>query len=373
MRTVLILLLACAVASAAAATEAASPSEEERMALDALFVQGVDAFKASKWDEAMAKLNEVLQADPNYGGALNYRAKVYIVRKEFDKAMADIDRAIELEPQEYHYASTKGLIYEHLGEAHKGIEWYSKALDLHGFDSGSLKGRIALYMSLGEYKQALEDCDWLLKHEVTTSNKVLRARVLFKMGEREKAREYLDEAIKERKTSQACQARAEVLLELGETEGAYWDLVAVSRLNVIDAEPVLALGDFFLFHAPDLRQAVSYYTAAIKEYSDPPIARLRRGMAFAALEPPLFFDKALEDFSAYITVRPDDPEGYGERAKLYLSMDERAKALADIRKALDLDPENETYTKTLEAITAGRNAPGPDDGKESTDSEEEDQ
>lgn len=338
MRTVLILLLASAVALPAAAAEPASPTEDEGKALDALFLQGVNAFKASEWDEAMAKFNEVLQADPDHGGALNYRAKVHIVRKEFDKAMADIDHAIELEPDQYRFASTKGLIYEHLGEAHKGIEWYSKALDLHGFDSGSLKGRVALYVSLGEYEKARSDCDWLLKHQKTFSN---------------------------------CTRRAEVLLKLGETEAAYWDFVAASRLNWADAQPILALGDFFLFHAPDLRQAVSYYTAAIKEYSDPPVARLRRGIAFAALEPPVFFDKALADFSAYIKVKPDDPEGYAERAKLYLSMDERAKALADIRKALDLDPDNETYTKTLEAIAAGRNGPGPDDGTESGDSEEE--
>ena len=371
MRTVLILLLASAVALPAAAAEPASPTEDERKALDALFLQGVNAVKASEWDEAMAKFNEVLQADPDHGGALNYRAKVHIVRKEFDKAMADIDHAIELEPEEYRFASTKGLIYEHLGEAQKAIEWYSKALDLHGFDSGSLKGRIALYMSLGEYEQALADCDWLLKHQETTSNKLRRARALFKLGEREEARKYLDELIKEEKTGRACQARAEVLLELGETEAAYWDLVAASRLNSAEAKPILALGDFFLFHAPDLRQAVSYYTAAIKEYSDPPVARLRRGMAFAALEPPLFFPRALEDFSAYIKVKPDDPEGYAERAKLYLSMDERAKALADIRKALELDPDNETYTKTLKAITAGGNGAGRDDETESSDSEEE--
>lgn len=338
MRTVLILLLASAVALPAAAAEPASPTEDERKALDALFLQGVNAVKASEWDEAMAKFNEVLQADPDHGGALNYRAKVHIVRKEFDKAMADIDHAIELEPEQYRFASTKGLIYEHLREAQKGIEWYSKALDLHGFDSGSLKGRVALYVSLGEYEKARGDCDWLLKHQKTSSN---------------------------------CTRRAEVLLKLGETEAAYWDFVAASRLNWVDAEPVLALGDFFLFHAPDRRQAVSYYTAAIKEYSDPPVARLRRGMAFATLEPPLFFDKALADFSGYIKVKPDDPEGYAERAKLYLSMNERPKALADIRKALHLDPDNETYTKTLEAIRAGRNGPGPDDGTESADSEEE--
>jgi tetratricopeptide (TPR) repeat protein len=343
MKTVLILLIILsAVSSALGAEESPQPpsGEANRQALDALFISGVDAFKASEWDVAMQRLNEVLAADPTYTGALNYRALVYVVRKEFDKAMADIDRAIELDPAQYRFARTKGLIYEHLGETQQGIEWYTKALALHGFDAEALEGRIALYVAAGNYENARADCDWLIKYKKTVSN-LLR--------------------------------RADVLVALGQTDAAYWDLVGAARLDVTDLRPIIALGDFFLFRRVDLPQAIAYYTAAIEQLSAGPVAHLRRGQAYAALEPPLFAGKALEDFNKYIEVEPDKPEGYAERAKLQLSLGDRVKALADITKALELDPGNEEYTKTLEAIKTGSAEAAGNDKTGPSDSEEEQQ
>jgi len=309
----LILVLVSAVSAVAA--------EDDTKTLDRLFIEGVDAFKASEWNTAMERFNQVLQAEPDHTGALNYRAQVYIIRREFDKAMADIDRAIALEPKQHRFACTKGLIFEHLGNAEKALEWYTKALDLKGgFHADSLTGRIAVYISLGEYAKALDDCNWLAKHQKTASTAMLRGNVL---------------------------------LAMGNTEAAYWDYVAASRLERLNAKPILALGDFFLFHDVDLRQAIAYYTAAIEQFRDPPIARLRRGQAYTALEPPLFAAQALKDFTRYIELEPDEPDGYFERAQLYLGLDDRAKALADARAALERDPQNESSKKLLERITAG--------------------
>jgi len=121
----------------------------------------------------------------------------------------------------------------------------------------------------------------------------------------------------------------------------------------------------------DLRQAIAYYAVAIEHLDAPPVARLRRGQAYAALMPPLFARKALEDFDGYITAEPDDPEGYAERANLHLSMGDRVKALADISKALELDPDNDEYMKTLKAVTAGGVEAGEHENAEPSDSEEE--
>jgi len=333
MKTVWLLLVMFVSASSAFGAEAGDKT------LDVLFIEGVDAFKASEWDTAMERLNRVLAADTGHTGALNYRARIFIVRREFDKAMADIDRAIAIEPEQYRFAYTKGLIYEHLGEAEKGIEWYTKALDLkRGFEADSLKGRIAIYMSLGDYEKARDDCNWLLKHEKTASN---------------------------------CLLRAEVLLKLDETVAAYWDYVSAASLEPSNMKPILGLGDFFLFHDVDLRQAIAYYSAALEVFVCPAVVRLHRGQAYAALEPPLFATNALEDFKAYIEAEPEDPQGYFERAKLYAGLDDREKALADIHAAIKLDPENDEYRKLLEALTAQESATGGHEAKEPASSEEE--
>ena len=260
----------------------------------------------------------MLELKPDHGGALKYRALTYVRLKQFDKASADIDRALSIQPDERTYLYVKGLIAHHLGNTAEAMEWYSRALDGKFYEE-PLVERVKLYMAAGEYQKALDDCGWIIKHRPTASNKLRRAGALLKLGRK---------------------------------EDAYWDYASAARTDINNVKPIVGLGDFFLFHEVDLRQAIAYYTAAIEEFAEPPTVYLHRGMAYAALEPPLFAKKALNDFNNYIRLEPQAPEGYAERAKLYLSTNKRDKALADIRTALELDADNEEYNKTLDAINA---------------------
>jgi tetratricopeptide (TPR) repeat protein len=422
---VILLLALIALVPAAAA-------EEDQDSIHELFVQGVDAYeKERNYDNALDLMNKVLEADPNYDGALYYRAKIYISRDKLDEATADIEHALEINPNEKRYLYTKGRIFQIQGDPEKAIEWYSKALD-QGFYSLALQKRIRLYIDAGEYQKALDDCGWLYKHEPLPATvllraeaylglgqydkvledctwllqqepmpeaKMLRAKMYLKLGQLDKAladcndvltggkkKEDLTTAERER-TAANFMVRAQVYLKLGETEKAYYDLVSASYLETKKPEPLLALGDFFLFDKPDFRQAIAYYTAVIelddfkeprsepeKKRHEPPIARLRRGQAYVALDPVRFAKNALADFARYIELQPDDPRGYAERAKFYSSKGERDKALADIRKALELDPDNEQYAQMFEAITQGSaeaRSPGGSTDTEPPDSEEE--
>jgi tetratricopeptide (TPR) repeat protein len=50
--------------------------------------------------------------------------------------------------------------------------------------------------------------------------------------------------------------------------------------------------------------------------------------------------KGLEDFTAAIAAKPDDPMVYRNRAAIYIALNERAKALADFEKLRELRPRN---------------------------------
>lgn len=55
------------------------------------------------------------------------------------------------------------------------------------------------------------------------------------------------------------------------------------------------------------------------------------------------FEKALEDYSASIRLKPQNPAPYNSRAKLYFSMNQDQKALDDYMQAVKLDPANMEY------------------------------
>jgi tetratricopeptide (TPR) repeat protein len=393
----LVILLAYLNTSAGATTDAAGAATDTASSaatIEALFLEGTDAYNKDRdYDRALRLMNAVLEADPNHGGALYYRAMISIARREWEEATADIDRALAIDPNEERFLYTKGRIFETQGDTATALEWYSKALE-QGFHSESLRARIALRLDAGEYQKALDDCAWLMKHQPDTKAIMLRARAYLGLGDYEKALEDCNTVIdppaavgRSERTAANFLVRAEVLLKLNMLDAAYYDLVSASYLEQSMREPILALGDYFLLARPDMRQAIAYYTAAIeveayKVWSangvyrrhEPPIARLRRGQAYVKLDPKLFGKMALEDFARYIELEPGKPDGYVERAKLYIARAETDKARADLEKALELDPANEQCKDLLKQITASEPTSGDTtahDDPEPHDSEEE--
>ncbi len=391
MKTAFLILVVLLISPVVTAGE-----ELESRTIDNLFKEGADAYNKRKdYATALERMSQVLEADPDYDPALYYRARVYLSKGyvDLDKASEDAERALALRPDEQRYVYLKGRVFEKRGETQPAIEWYSKALD-KGFHSESLRGRIRLYLEIGEYEKALADCDWLYQHEPKSETRILRARALLGLDRCDQALAECNKVITyktedkvwEKGNAREYMARAQVYIKLGEYEKAHFDLATASWLEREEVEPILKLGDFFMFHQPDYRQAIAYYTAVIevddlhepksaiqKERHERPIARLRRGQAYLALDAKLFGKKALADFTRYIKLEPDEPQGYAERAKLYLASGENDKALADIRTALELDPDNAQYRDIFDAIggtAEGPDTPRGDQGTDTTESEE---
>jgi tetratricopeptide (TPR) repeat protein len=376
----------------AASTAATGPTSGEA-AVEALFIEGTDAYNKDRdYARALRLMNAVLEAEPNHAGALYYRAMISSVRGDWDEATADIDRALAIDPAEPRFLYMKGRILERQGDTASALEWYSKALE-QGFHADALVARIELQLDAGEYQKALDDCGWLIKHQPDARAFILRARASLGLGEYEKALDDCNYALeptsgieKTERTAANFLVRAKVLLKLKRADEAYYDLIRASYIEQWSREPILALGDFFLFDRPDMRQAIAYYTAAIEvdafkivttgdgvQRHEVPSARLHRGEAYVRLDAKLFADLALEDFARYIELEPGEPDGYVERAKLYVLEHETDKARADLEKALELDPQNEEGKALLEQIATPGSAPGDATGHadpESHDSEE---
>jgi len=63
------------------------------------------------------------------------------------------------------------------------------------------------------------------------------------------------------------------------------------------------------------------------------------------------FDNALADLDKIIAMNPTDPDAYCGRAVIYFwNKGDREKALADLKKALELDPNHKNSLDTLKQI-----------------------
>jgi tetratricopeptide (TPR) repeat protein len=83
--------------------------------LDRLMVASSEAMGRGDYAGALKDLDIIVKAKPDFAEGWNKRATVYYLMDNYDKAIADIDRTLELEPRHFGALSGLGLTNMKLG------------------------------------------------------------------------------------------------------------------------------------------------------------------------------------------------------------------------------------------------------------------
>lgn len=82
-------------------------AQSGRQAVDGLMKQAAEAVHSGHTEDALAALDQVVSAAPDFVEGWNMRATVHYLRDEYGEAVADIERVLALEPR--HFAALAGL------------------------------------------------------------------------------------------------------------------------------------------------------------------------------------------------------------------------------------------------------------------------
>jgi Tfp pilus assembly protein PilF len=85
--------------------------------------------------------------------------------KKYDRAEADLERALEIDDSFAPAYANRGLLSENRGENAQALEYYSKALQLDPDYLFAYRARARLYRKLGEQEKAAEDEATLRKRQ----------------------------------------------------------------------------------------------------------------------------------------------------------------------------------------------------------------
>ena len=103
----------------------------------AYFARGTAHHKAFDFDSAIADLNKVLDLNPYCAAAYNSRGRAYYEkalhhcdRAQLDHAIADFTKAIAINPNSAPAYCNLGWTYEEIGEEQKAVDCYRKALEI---------------------------------------------------------------------------------------------------------------------------------------------------------------------------------------------------------------------------------------------------
>jgi tetratricopeptide (TPR) repeat protein len=135
------------------------------MAYLSLFTVGMARYAAEDWDAAIARFSDALSQTAERVPALDqstvcfYRGNTYHYKSDLDRAIADFDQAIQLQPDFSCAYNNRGNAYADKGDTDHAITDYDRVIQLQPDLAEAYNNRGTAYGQKGDYDRAIADFD----------------------------------------------------------------------------------------------------------------------------------------------------------------------------------------------------------------------
>lgn len=165
-----------------------SPSEDSEF-----FARGVAHLRLENYDVAIADFDKAIQLNPQWGNLYLARGSAYSLKKDYDSAIANFDKAIQIEPDLEGAYFGRGRVYSSKGDWDRAIADYDKAIELDPQWAIVYVYRGQGYESKGDSTRALADYDKAI--QLNGNAFAPRGVIYAKKGDYERALADFDKAI----------------------------------------------------------------------------------------------------------------------------------------------------------------------------------
>ncbi|MCB1520795.1 MAG: tetratricopeptide repeat protein [Hyphomicrobiaceae bacterium] len=286
--------------------------------------------KLNEYDKAIASYTEGIKLAPNYV-ILNNRGSNYLRKKEPDKAIADFDQSLKLKPNYIQALANRAEARRIKGEFLAAMADINKALEIDGKNDWATTIRNRIKKDLDDLKSG--------KAATSNDNKVAEKSGAEKSGsaaasdDSDEIKSLRERALRHMKNKDADSAIAD-----------FSEIIRREKGNTFDyANRAIA---YEYRNNPD--KALEDYTRSIRKAGHPGVAHYNRGRIYMARGE---IDKAIEDFTANIEQHgAGDPNSFAERAKAYLKKSLFDQALQDYDRVVDIMEKDKSTEKNLKAL-----------------------
>lgn len=137
-------------------------------------ITGLDQAKASLSESRARQYESVIKlysqairsgklSGDNLLTAYRNRGKAYFRQREYDTAIDDYDRAIELNPKDAALFDARGSAYYHKADYERAISDYTEAIRLQPEDANPYYNRCLAYARTARKSEAIDDCQTALR------------------------------------------------------------------------------------------------------------------------------------------------------------------------------------------------------------------
>jgi tetratricopeptide (TPR) repeat protein len=178
--------LAAAKAEQERQTRAAAEAEAKRKAEEAkkAFDQGTAAVVIGDNDRAIADFNQAIRLNPTYALAFGNRGFVYARKDSNDRAIADFNEAIRLDPTYAIAFRGRGVAYGNKGDYDRAIADFTEAIRLDPKLAPAFSNRGLAYERKGSFDRAIADYNEAIRLNPTDATSFCRrGRAKLKINE----------------------------------------------------------------------------------------------------------------------------------------------------------------------------------------------
>jgi len=268
------------------------------------FNQGDVLQNQGKYDEAIAEYNKAIELNKNFANAYSNRGRAYYMKKEYDRAVADYTTAIELDPETVAHYGGRGSAYFNKKQYPLAIQDFNRALELDPQSTVSSTNRDAAISLLTDAEEFNR-----------------QGAILADTGKYDEAITFFSKSV---------------------AVYPYYTSAYTNRglVYIVKKEYALAITDF---------------DSAIKLNSEYALAYSGRGLAYIYTER---FEEAVADLDKALQIDPEDADTWNNLGVAQEQLGELNAAEESFEVALELDSDNENAKSNLEVLQTGGRPPG---------------
>jgi tetratricopeptide (TPR) repeat protein len=305
---------------------------------------------------AIADLSRAIDLDPKSTPAVYRRGAFKLQKGDYDGAITDLTRAIELSPNTADYYNDRGLAKLNKHDNDGAIVDFTRAIELDPKNAIAYRNRALAKNIKGDADGALADYNGAIDLDPKNASAFNSRGVIKKSkGDLDGAIADFTKAIElNDKLAIAYKNRGEAKQAKGDAAGAKKDLKRSGELDpeLMSQQAVANSGSNHAASpspapsspgrgAPNLKQAERYYESGLKKQDEGDL------------------DGAITDYTRAIKVNPRYTEAYNNRGTIRRNKGDVDGAIADYDRAIEVDPE---HTKSWNNRGAAKEKKGDLDG-----------
>jgi len=289
----------------------------------------------SKYDEALADFNRAIELDDKLDWAIANRGLTYRLMDKYDEALVDFNRALELDDKYAWAIANRGLTYRLMSRYAEALADFTRALELDDKYAWAIASRGETYRLLGKYDEALADFTRALelddKYAWAIASRGLTYRLL---GKYDEALIDFNRALElDDKYAWAIANRGVTYQLLGKYDEA---LIDFNRALELDDKLDWAIANRGLTYRlmGKYDEALADFTRALELDDKYAWAIASRGETYRLLGK---YDEALADFTRALELDDKYAWAIASRGLTYRLLGKYDEALIDFNRALELD------------------------------------